>query len=232
MKKIIATIVALNMVFAMCSCGEKNSESVSETSVSEASEEQTTTSTTATTTTTTTTTTATTQTTTTQTTAPITTQHVHDTHSGKCSGCGEYVLDKLYIPGCDDFVAYFTYQDIPETVEKYNFEQSTDGFFVNVRPTPDKQLLDDCEDFSGQILLKYVGDLDMNIITDYEIEYVPKNQAELDKIKDALCEEIDGRYGYKRILSESDAWLFEDDGMRLDMAKGGNFISLRIQLAN
>ena len=209
MKKIVTLLAAITLCSCVSACGSSGSNS-SDSSVP-----------------------ATDSTTKSIVTTETETQHTHDTKKGKCSGCGQYIVDDLYIPTYDDFSNCLGMNMIPNWIVVDDTEVDSGGFILNCHANRN-DLLDDAARFSGKIHLQYIGDTDHHILKSFWIDYVPNDEGTLNELTNAITERVTKLYGSpkgKWKKSGCDYWgIAGGEEMKLIVSQGGNFTSIMLVL--
>ena len=118
----------------------------------------------------------------------------HSTHRGKCTSCGEYILDEAFIPDFKDFTACVGLSEVPSEFTLSSTD-STDTGFDTYFSIPDNKRIESCQNLGWDILISYTGTSDFNIINGYSMNYVPTNQNELDELYNAIYSEYEKNLG-------------------------------------
>lgn len=148
----------------------------------------------------------------------------HSTHTGKCTACGEYILDKAFIPDFDDFVDCVGLSEVPSEFKlssSMSMSQTDTGFDAYFC-IPNNKRIESCENLGWDICINYTGTEDFNIINTYTMNYVPKNQNELDELYSAIFNEYEKKFG----SPTGNTWTHSTGEIELSIAKASNGVSV------
>ncbi|MCM1505732.1 MAG: hypothetical protein NC177_01155 [Ruminococcus flavefaciens] len=159
----------------------------------------------------------------------VTTEEItdHSTHRGKCTSCGEYILDEAFIPEFKDFTACVGLSEVPSEFTLSSTDPTDTGFDAYFS-IPDNKRIESCENLGWDISISYTGTDDFNIINGYIMNYVPTNQNELDELYEAIYNEYEKKLG----SPTKNKWKDSTGNTELMLVKAHNGVSVMMRFAD
>ena len=112
----------------------------------------------------------------------------HTTHHGKCTICGEFILDEAFLPTENDYANVIMFNHISSEFyhEILNSEESGKSGFKAYVKIPDSERIEGLVPAEHDYVLNYYGDRQSNCLTQLYMYFEPSNKDDIDALYDAI----------------------------------------------
>ncbi len=121
----------------------------------------------------------------------------HTTHHGKCSICGEYILDEAFLPTADDYANVIMFNHISSAFyhEILNSEDSGKNRFSAYVKISDSERVEGLVPQKHDYVLHYYGDSESNCLTQFFMYFEPSNKGDANALYNAINDHYADIYG-------------------------------------
>lgn len=159
----------------------------------------------------------------------------HTTTKGKCQGCGEYILNDVFLPDFDDYKACAKNDKIPSYYKEIENSISSDNqvyYSVKYKAFEDKQIENCNGSYNWNTKLLYTGNMlggAQGILFSYYYEIHPQENKDIDLLYTAVIQSYTVKHG--QCTKEMNVSIWKDNAIECNIyvEKGNDVVEIRIE---